>query len=135
MAQVLFAIRPHVLKNNHIQMKFHQPDVTLLQMLAGLSQEERSQLGLEGFTVRDLLYLNMGDTRQVRKLESQSCNIFFFVTQNPSHNQGRGGRRRPFRRLEVQPSGPGDPLHGRGPGICLHPPAGQCRIRGRIRKS
>ena len=34
------------------------------QMLAGLSQEERSQLGLEGFTVRDLLYLNMGDTRQ-----------------------------------------------------------------------
>ena len=34
-------------------------------MLAGLSQEERSQLGLEGFTVRDLLYLNMGDTRQV----------------------------------------------------------------------
>ena len=34
------------------------------QMLAGLSQEERSQLGLEGFAVRDLLYLNMGDTRQ-----------------------------------------------------------------------
>lgn len=41
------------------------------QMLAGLSQEERSQLGLEGYTVRDLLYLNMGDTRQDEVTDSQ----------------------------------------------------------------
>lgn len=41
------------------------------QMLAGLSLEERSQLGLEGFTVRDLLYLNMGDTRQDEVADAQ----------------------------------------------------------------
>ena len=41
------------------------------QMLAGLTQEERSQLGLEGYTVRDLLYLNMGDTRQDEVADAQ----------------------------------------------------------------
>merc|ERR1712077_26106 len=41
------------------------------QMLAGLNQEERSQLGLEGYTVRDFLYLNMGDTRQDEVLDAQ----------------------------------------------------------------
>ena len=30
------------------------------QMMAGLSVDERSQLGLEGYTVRDLMYLNLG---------------------------------------------------------------------------
>ena len=30
------------------------------QMIAGLSVDERSQLGLEGYTVRDLMYLNLG---------------------------------------------------------------------------
>jgi dachs protein len=34
------------------------------QMMAGLNSEERSQLGLEGYTIRDMAYLNMGDTRQ-----------------------------------------------------------------------
>lgn len=34
------------------------------QMMAGLHQEERIQLGLDGFTVRDLNYLNIGDIRQ-----------------------------------------------------------------------
>ena len=33
-------------------------------MMAGLHQEERIQLGLDGFTVRDLNYLNIGDIRQ-----------------------------------------------------------------------
>ena len=32
------------------------------QLLAGLSQEHRSQLGLENMTVGDLKYLNQGDT-------------------------------------------------------------------------
>ena len=41
------------------------------QMLAGLTQEERSQLGLEGYTVRDLLFLNMGDTRQDEVADAQ----------------------------------------------------------------
>ena len=41
------------------------------QMMAGLSQEERSELGLEGYTVRDLLYLNMGDTRQDEGADAQ----------------------------------------------------------------
>ena len=30
------------------------------QIMAGLSVDERSQLGLEGYTVRDLMYLNLG---------------------------------------------------------------------------
>ena len=34
------------------------------QMMAGLHQEERIQLGLDGLTVRDLNYLNIGDIRQ-----------------------------------------------------------------------
>ena len=34
------------------------------QMMAGLHPEERQQLGLSHFTVRDLNYLNMGDVRQ-----------------------------------------------------------------------
>lgn len=33
------------------------------QMLAGLSAEERAQLGLTGYTPRDLAFLNMGDVR------------------------------------------------------------------------
>lgn len=41
------------------------------QMLAGLSPSERSQLGLEGFTVRDLYYLNVGDTRQDEVADAQ----------------------------------------------------------------
>ena len=34
------------------------------QMMAGLHQEERIQLGLNGLTIRDLNYLNIGDVRQ-----------------------------------------------------------------------
>ena len=34
------------------------------QMLAGLTQDERKQLGLEDFALRDLHFLNQGDTRQ-----------------------------------------------------------------------
>ena len=30
------------------------------QMMAGLSVDERQQVGLEGYTVRDLQYLNLG---------------------------------------------------------------------------
>ena len=41
------------------------------QMLAGLTMAERSQLGLEGLTVRDLLYLNVGDTRQDEVSDAQ----------------------------------------------------------------
>ena len=41
------------------------------QMLAGLTPAERSQLGLEGLTVRDLLYLNAGDTRQDEVADAQ----------------------------------------------------------------
>ena len=33
-------------------------------MMAGLNPEERSQLGLEGLSIKDLNYLNIGDTRQ-----------------------------------------------------------------------
>ena len=33
------------------------------QMLAGLKSEERTQLGLNGYNVRNLQYLNQGDTR------------------------------------------------------------------------
>ena len=33
-------------------------------MMAGLHQDEKIQLGLDGLTVRDLNYLNIGDTRQ-----------------------------------------------------------------------
>ena len=40
-------------------------------MLAGLTPAERSQLGLEGLTVRDLLYLNVGDTRQDEVADAQ----------------------------------------------------------------
>jgi hypothetical protein len=40
-------------------------------MLAGLTMAERSQLGLEGLTVRDLLYLNVGDTRQDEVSDAQ----------------------------------------------------------------
>lgn len=32
--------------------------------MAGLSHEERSQLGLEGYTLQNLCYLNVGDIRQ-----------------------------------------------------------------------
>eukprot|EP00095_Tigriopus_kingsejongensis_P002709 maker-scaffold809_size94238-snap-gene-0.26 protein:Tk02709 transcript:maker-scaffold809_size94238-snap-gene-0.26-mRNA-1 annotation:"myosin-i heavy chain" len=41
------------------------------QMLAGLAEEEKKQLGLSGFSVRDLLYLNMGDTRQDESQDAQ----------------------------------------------------------------
>ncbi|TRY68528.1 hypothetical protein TCAL_13103 [Tigriopus californicus] len=41
------------------------------QMLAGLTEEEKKQLGLSGFTVKDLLYLNMGDTRQDEAQDAQ----------------------------------------------------------------
>ena len=34
------------------------------QMLAGLTPEERKQLGLDGYSVQDLLFLNNSDTRQ-----------------------------------------------------------------------
>ena len=34
------------------------------QMMAGLHPEERLQLGLTDFSIKDLNYLNMGDTRQ-----------------------------------------------------------------------
>ena len=33
-------------------------------MMAGLNPEERSQLGLDGLSIKDLNYLNIGDTRQ-----------------------------------------------------------------------
>ena len=39
--------------------------------MAGLSIEERSQLGLDGYTVRDLQYLNVGDTRQDEVCDAQ----------------------------------------------------------------
>ena len=34
------------------------------QMMVGLNPEERSQLGLDGLSIKDLNYLNIGDTRQ-----------------------------------------------------------------------
>ena len=33
-------------------------------MMVGLNPEERSQLGLDGLSIKDLNYLNIGDTRQ-----------------------------------------------------------------------
>ena len=36
------------------------------QMMAGLSVDERAQLGLEGYTVRDLMYLNLGKDKKFK---------------------------------------------------------------------
>jgi dachs protein len=41
------------------------------QMLAGLSPEERKQLGLDGYGVRDLFFLNAGDTKQDEAADAQ----------------------------------------------------------------
>jgi dachs protein len=41
------------------------------QMMAGLNSDEKAQLGLDGFSIRDLLYLNMGDTRQDEVADAQ----------------------------------------------------------------
>ena len=41
------------------------------QMMSGLNPEERAQLGLDGYTVRDLLYLNVGDTRVDEAADAQ----------------------------------------------------------------
>ena len=40
-------------------------------MMAGLNPEERSQLGLEGLSIKDLNYLNIGDTRQDEMSDAQ----------------------------------------------------------------
>ena len=40
-------------------------------MMAGLNPEERSQLGLEGLSIKDLNYLNIGDTRQDETSDAQ----------------------------------------------------------------
>ena len=40
-------------------------------MLAGLKTEERSQLGLEGYNVKNLHYLNQGDTRTDQVMDAQ----------------------------------------------------------------
>ena len=41
------------------------------QMLAGLKNDERTQLGLEGYSVKNLHYLNQGDTRVDQVLDAQ----------------------------------------------------------------
>ena len=41
------------------------------QMMAGLNPEERSQLGLDGLSIKDLNYLNIGDTRQDELSDAQ----------------------------------------------------------------
>ena len=46
------------------------------QMMAGLSPEERSQLGLDGYSIQDLMYLNVGDTRQDQASDSQRFSEF-----------------------------------------------------------
>ena len=40
-------------------------------MLAGLKNDERTQLGLEGYSVKNLHYLNQGDTRVDQVLDAQ----------------------------------------------------------------
>ena len=40
-------------------------------MMAGLNPEERSQLGLDGLSIKDLNYLNIGDTRQDELSDAQ----------------------------------------------------------------
>ena len=40
-------------------------------MLAGLKNDERAQLGLEGYSVKNLHYLNQGDTRVDQVLDAQ----------------------------------------------------------------
>ena len=44
-------------------------------MMAGLSVDERAQLGLEGYTVRDLMYLNLGTI----KIKNVKKNFFFLI--------------------------------------------------------
>ena len=49
-------------------------------MMAGLNPEERSQLGLEGLSIKDLNYLNIGDTRQdetsdAKRFADWKCNL------------------------------------------------------------
>ena len=40
-------------------------------MMAGLNPEEKSQLGLDGLSIKDLNYLNIGDTRQDELSDAQ----------------------------------------------------------------
>ena len=40
-------------------------------MMAGLNPDERSQLGLDGLSIKDLNYLNIGDTRQDELSDAQ----------------------------------------------------------------
>lgn len=55
-----FFLQGRVVKPPPTEKSYH----IFYQMMAGLHQEERIQLGLDGFTVRDLNYLNIGDIRQ-----------------------------------------------------------------------
>ena len=46
------------------------------QMMAGLGPQERKDLGLAGYSVRDLRYLNQGDSRSEETLELERFNVW-----------------------------------------------------------
>ena len=62
-----FLLQGRVVKPPPTEKSYH----IFYQMLAGLNQDERHQLGLDNFSVRDFRYLNVGDTRQDMESDSQ----------------------------------------------------------------
>ena len=62
-----FVLQGRVVKPPPTEKSYH----IFYQMLAGLKNDERTQLGLEGYSVKNLHYLNQGDTRVDQVLDAQ----------------------------------------------------------------